>query len=57
MTLGLLFMMDWLVTSRRKGLDLLVIGSIEDIEHLSLAFTRSPLVLVMGSSGRTVRNS
>ena len=31
MTPGLLFMLDWLVTSGRKGLDLLVIGSIEDI--------------------------
>ena len=31
MTPGLLFILDWLVTSRRKGLDLLVIGSIEDI--------------------------
>ena len=31
MTPGLLFMLDWLVTSRRKGLDLLVIRSIEDI--------------------------
>ena len=31
MTHGLLFMLDWLVTSGRKGLDLLVIGSIEDI--------------------------
>ena len=31
MTPGFLFMLDWLVTSGRKGLDLLVIGSIEDI--------------------------
>ena len=31
MTPSLLFMLAWLVTSGRKGLDLLVIGSIEDI--------------------------